>query len=736
MTMLRSEEGDELILPVPAEKRRSTDVLCSFLLLGFWLCMTLIGLSSIGVIRSSYFKKGDPRLLNHGVDYEGNICGVSSVVSHLPKQVFPNFFGDNYDSKSTLVPTLTAICAASCPSSGDIVADPYGTYGTWTIQEDTVSFVNTCLYLSESRAGDSGASILSDFLHSYGVVAVLGFALAVGCSFVFLLITRMPLVLRTVIWTSVFLIFLICVGGGYFLVNEAKNQDEHRDSNRLNQTEVIPRSLLRLLLTPLQVQLLNGFGGMLIGVGILWLCITCFMRDRISLAINLIRESATVLTQLPLLLLLPFLQVAVFAAFTCLWLYYSMYLVSAGDISTHVDSTTGFSYKTISYSERSQQAILLMLFVWLWTIGFIEATGQIASSHAVLRWYFAPRRSEITSCQVLSSCLLTLRYHTGTAAVGSFLIAVFKFVRLALEYCKYQLSKHRHTSASSAVLGCSLHYRLMTCLLNCLNCTCFCVERWIQFLNKQAYIQVAMKGSGFFPSAYRAFKLLLRNLGRLAAVTLIGDIVVVIGKLFISLACATLGYLYMSTYLRSQLNGFILPTLLIFWLALVTSSIFLNVLSATAATLLQACLVDEELVKTGHLEGSQKGLRSLVIEHKEQWRSHEEYDRYDEEDLVGGEGDEDELNEIELQVQPPPKPPKPPKPSALGGLMGGHQYAMVDRDQTETALGTVTSQPTVSHLIHWCLVSNSPFFQANPPVQFTDGEVFNPAARNNRYAKR
>eukprot|EP01040_Poterioochromonas_malhamensis_P016833 gene16833-19208_t len=407
---------------LPKKKRSSTDKCWMVLLFLMWLGMTLIGLASIGKIKIPYIKEGNPSYLLHGVDYEGNICGVSTEVSHLPKQVYPNYYGTNTDSKGETVPKLTAICVSSCPAQNDVVTDPYGNYGSWTITEKTVDFVNTCLYVKENRITTSGTTIISDMLNTYPIIAILGFCLAIICSIGFLFVTRIPMFLRSVVWSCVFIIFLICLGGGYFLINTAKNQNKRAESDALNNTEV---------------ELLNALGIALCTMGVLWMCFICFLRKRISLAIQIIRESAAALIHMPLLLFLPIFQTFLFAAFTCLWLYYTIYLISSGNITTHVDSTTGISYKTVSYDVNSQRAILFMLFSWLWTIGFIEAMGQLSSAHCVLKWYFAEVHKDITSCQIFSSICCMMRYHTGTAALGSLLITCIRGVRLVLEYVKY-----------------------------------------------------------------------------------------------------------------------------------------------------------------------------------------------------------------------------------------------------------------------------------------------------------
>jgi choline transporter-like protein 2/4/5 len=636
-----------------------------------WIAMTIVGFASLGFIKVPYLKEGDPELLLHGVDYEGNICGVDGIVQSLPLRIMPNFYLTTASSTGDYIPPLLAVCVASCPSNGGLITDPYGTYGTWSAAYDSKDFLNNCLYVSEDRDNTSATTILSDFARAAGVIALLGFALALVCSFLFLLVTRIPLFLRSIVWFCVGFILIVLAGGGYFLLNEAKEQEHTQDSSSMQ--------------TKTEIALLKALGGILSGFAVLWLCVICFMRKRIALAISLIRESAHALTSMPLLALLPFLQTMFFAGFTALWMFYCVYLVSSGDIDTVTDSITGFSFKTISYDRYCQRAILFMFFAWLWSIGFLEAIGQIGSSHAVLTWYFADIRYEIDSRQVLSSMCLVTWFHSGTAAVGSFLIATLRLLRMMLEYVKYRLAvmnkiEQRGTNAVTATVAgtvsgtgrcvyntcTSIRYRLISCILCSLSCLLLLFEKIIKFLNKHSYIQCAMMGSAFFPSAMKAYRILFRNLGRLAAVSVVGDFVVLIGKLSITLSSAGLGYWYMSHFMKDSLNGFVLPTIFIAFLAFVTATMFLGVLSATADSLLQACIVDEErellLGKSqkqgknngensdeeeGHEETkedthpdtakarSQKhqGLRDLVINHAEDWRCAEEVNEAEEHEL-------------------------------------------------------------------------------------------------------
>lgn len=90
------------------------------------------------------------------------------------------------------------------------------------------------------------------------------------------------------------------------------------------------------------------------------------MREQIALAIGLIRESAKALSSMVLLCLLPLVQTALFVGFTAIWCLFCVYLVSSGTVITHVDASTGLSYKTMSFDSRAKDAIMFMVFVWFW----------------------------------------------------------------------------------------------------------------------------------------------------------------------------------------------------------------------------------------------------------------------------------------------------------------------------------------------------------------------------------
>jgi solute carrier family 44 (choline transporter-like protein), member 2/4/5 len=65
----------------------------------------------------------------------------------------------------------------------------------------------------------------------------------------------------------------------------------------------------------------------------------------------------------------------------------------------------------------------------------------------------------------------------------------------------------------------------------------------MKFINRNAYILVAVKGYTFCGGALRAIKLIILNVGRLAAVNVIGDALIFLGKLTVVMACGSLAFL-------------------------------------------------------------------------------------------------------------------------------------------------------------------------------------------------
>ena len=138
----------------------------------------------------------------------------------------------------------------------------------------------------------------------------------------------------------------------------------------------------------------------------------------------------------------------------------------------------------------------------------------------------------------------------------------------------------------------------------------WCLEKFLQFLNKNAYIQTAIYGYSFCYACASAFKLILRNIMRVAAVSMVGDFVLVLGKVFISVFTTFIAYLALVNS-ANDLNGFILPLLFVLLLAYFVASMFTEIFGMGISTILQCFIADEEMFEP-EKRFAEGGLRSTM----------------------------------------------------------------------------------------------------------------------------
>ena len=80
----------------------------------------------------------------------------------------------------------------------------------------------------------------------------------------------------------------------------------------------------------------------------------------------------------------------------------------------------------------------------------------------------------------------------------------------------------------------------------CCKCCFWCLEKFMKFLNRNAYIMCAVSGKNFCSSAKDAFFLLLRNVARLAVLTGVTNFLMFLSKIVVVGLCAALSYIIFS----------------------------------------------------------------------------------------------------------------------------------------------------------------------------------------------
>jgi len=261
--------------------------------------------------------------------------------------------------------------------------------------------------------------------------------------------------------------------------------------------------------------------------------------------------------------------------------------------STADEICTFIKYGGQQYATYMQ---IYALFMFLWCMNFFIAFGQMVLAGAFASYYWAFDKSkDVPTCPLLSSIGRTLRYHIGTIAFGSFIIAVIQLARIAMEYID-QKCKDQQTPITAFII-------------KCLKCCLWCFEKCMKFLNKNAYILCAVYGKNFCVSAKNAFFLLIRNALRVVVVDKVTDFLILLGQLVITAISGLLAFAAFTNELstlvgqddftewmaeNTKLTYFFVPIIVICIVVFFISIVFFSVYSMAVDTVFMCFLEDLE----------------------------------------------------------------------------------------------------------------------------------------------
>ncbi|XP_076837198.1 choline transporter-like protein 5-A isoform X2 [Brachyhypopomus gauderio] len=287
-----------------------------------------------------------------------------------------------------------------------------------------------------------------------------------------------------------------------------------------------------------------------------------FLRKRVRVAIALLKEGSRAIGYIMSALFYPLITFVLLAVCISYWAVTAVFLASSGEAvykvmsaqptckyANHTCSLKTFNSTNVTkecpgaqclfafYGGESvyHRSILLLqltnLLIFLWLVNFTLALGQCTIAGAFASYYWARRKpADIPPCPVLSSFARALRFHTGSLAFGSLLLAFVQLVRIVLEYLDHKLKGAHNVFA-----------RFLLC---CLKCCFWCLERFIRFMNRNAYIMIAIYGRNFCTSARDAFFLLMRNVVRVAVLDKVTDFLLFLGKLLIAGSVGVIAFFF------------------------------------------------------------------------------------------------------------------------------------------------------------------------------------------------
>lgn len=239
------------------------------------------------------------------------------------------------------------------------------------------------------------------------------------------------------------------------------------------------------------------------------------------------KTTADFLKCTPQAFLLPPLTAMICFLWLVVWLVTAIFI---GSVGKPAPSEKFPMLTQIEWDENTRYAILYSLFGYLWLNAFIMSCLIFVIAATCGQWYFSCNADSNGSGSIFRSIYWVVRYHLGSLAMGAFLIALVQFIRIIFEYYKKQIEKANKEN------------KIVKAILCATSCCLECLERFIKFLTKNAYIQIALTAKNFCTSAWNGFFLVISNAATFGTTGTIGFIFEVLGVIFISAANAVVVY--------------------------------------------------------------------------------------------------------------------------------------------------------------------------------------------------
>uniref|UniRef100_A0A669EK31 Choline transporter-like protein n=1 Tax=Oreochromis niloticus TaxID=8128 RepID=A0A669EK31_ORENI len=194
---------------------------------------------------------------------------------------------------------------------------------------------------------------------------------------------------------------------------------------------------------------------------------------------------------------------------------------------------------------------------FLWCVNFVIALGQCTLAGAFASYYWAfEKPSDIPMFPLFGGFIRSLRYHLGSLAFGALILTLVQIMRIILEYIDQKTKGSQNSCA-----------RFIMC---CLKCCLWCLEKFIKFINRNAYIMIAIYGKNFCVSAKNAFQLLMRNVIRVVVLDKVTDLLLFFGKLMVVGGVGVLSFFFFSGRIKLPGSGFRSENLNYYWMPIIT----------------------------------------------------------------------------------------------------------------------------------------------------------------------
>ena len=316
----------------------------------------------------------------------------------------------------------------------------------------------------------------------------------------------------------------------------------------------------------------------------IWFIFILVMCNRIRLAIAITEVTSKYINKTCCIVFVPFLFFIILVIWLAYWIVLLVYLYTAGEF----DKSSIKIFASFKMDEKLEYGFWYHIVMLFYITAVIEAYSQFVYASSACIWYFTFEKGT-ENHPIAKSFYRGFRYHFGSIVFGATIIAIIRFLMFFVEYVKKQMEKTQGKSKG----------KCFKCIFCVIECCLGCCNKIMEFINKHAYIQIALKGDNFCTAAWEGFGLIIRNLGRFSVLALIGGMFSLIGTLFITVGSCIIGYFLITQvdYFSKDLNSCVLPEVAFGLIGFIMGRVSMSIFSVSSDALIHSFLLDEELNK-------------------------------------------------------------------------------------------------------------------------------------------
>lgn len=315
------------------------------------------------------------------------------------------------------------------------------------------------------------------------------------------------------------------------------------------------------------------------GVAFLIVLGIILLRKKVELTSALFAECCKGFQQNPGILLVGVVVFLMLAAFTVFWISQFIYLYSIPG------ETISLPNVPPKFNQKIRNLMYFQVFVYFWVLAFLSAVFQVSVAGGMATWYFS-RDIDGYKANVGSPSFRSfgraLTKSFGSLALGSLLLATVQWINFMLTLVKKA----------------NMQNRVVVFIVSCIQCLLSCIQGIIKFIDRFAYIYIAMHGDGFCQSAKNCYNLISRNMFSTVVVDMLGGFVLFVGKL-LGTAATTMATVGIINHLGRPISPVTVSIIAI--VSFRIFSLFANIVHVGVDTIMVCYLEDLERNREGAL---------------------------------------------------------------------------------------------------------------------------------------